>query len=169
MVYVDDMLMSATVDNGGRGVKGKWSHLTATTEEELHAFAAQLGLRRSWFQPAKLFPDNAYNRERGQVGAMRSRFHYDVVERVRQKAIALGAVPLHYGSEQWMDLYSHNWRADNTNVAGAVARRTADEAALYGKLAAARQALAVAQNSEPPLFRLDNPEPELLDGEHAPC
>lgn len=34
-----------------RCFKGGSAHLTADTEEELHAFAARLGLKREWFQP----------------------------------------------------------------------------------------------------------------------
>ncbi|QWQ39587.1 DUF4031 domain-containing protein [Streptomyces sp. YPW6] len=40
-----------------------WCHLTADTEDELHAFAARLGLRRSWFQTRAL---HAYLRWRTQ-------------------------------------------------------------------------------------------------------
>ncbi|SKM81422.1 Uncharacterised protein [Mycobacteroides abscessus subsp. massiliense] len=45
-VYVDDMRMPARV---GR-LQARWSHLMADTDEELHAFAARLGLKRSWHQ-----------------------------------------------------------------------------------------------------------------------
>lgn len=38
-VYVDDMPIPA-----------RWSHLMADTDEELHRFAASIGLRRSWAQ-----------------------------------------------------------------------------------------------------------------------
>lgn len=53
-----------------------WSHLVSTTgEAELHAFAARLGLKRSW---AQLRPDA-------------SAAHYDVVPAKRALAIRLGA------------------------------------------------------------------------------
>jgi hypothetical protein len=47
-----------------------WAHLVSDESyEELHDFAARLGLRRAWFQGD----------------------HYDVPEEVRAEAIALGA------------------------------------------------------------------------------
>jgi len=71
-VYVDDSRISATV---GR-IRGRWSHLFADTESELHEFAAAIGLRRSWFQG----------------GAKHGRlWHYDVTDSLRQKAIRAGA------------------------------------------------------------------------------
>jgi hypothetical protein len=66
-VFIDDMRMLATV---GRLTR-RWSHLTATTDEELHEFAARLGLKRSWFQGD----------------------HYDVTDALRTRALAHGAVP----------------------------------------------------------------------------
>lgn len=68
-VYVDDARIPATV---GR-ISGRWSHLFADTQEELHEFAAAIGCRRSWFQ----------DRER--------RWHYDLTESMRQRAIRTGA------------------------------------------------------------------------------
>jgi Protein of unknown function (DUF4031) len=50
-----------------------WAHLVSDTSyEELHAFAAQLGIPRRVFQGD----------------------HYDVPEAVREEALALGAVPV---------------------------------------------------------------------------
>jgi hypothetical protein len=50
-----------------------WAHLVSDTSyEELHAFAAQLGIPRRAFQGD----------------------HYDVPEAVREEALALGAVPV---------------------------------------------------------------------------
>jgi hypothetical protein len=49
-------------------------HLTADTLEELHAFAARLGLRRSWFQDHPRLP------------------HYDLTKSRREQALQLGAV-----------------------------------------------------------------------------
>lgn len=69
-VYVDNHRVPARV---GR-VSGRWSHLTADTPEELHAFAARLGLLRSWYQ------------DKGD-----GRWHYDVTDPKRDAAIALGA------------------------------------------------------------------------------
>ena len=78
-VYVDDMNLPATVQNGPRvSHTSEWSHLFADTEEELHAFAARLGLRRSYFQQGKpdWFP------------------HYDVTKGKRWQALRLGARPV---------------------------------------------------------------------------
>lgn len=71
-VYVDDYRVDATVGS----TKARWSHLQADTEEELHAFALQLGLLRSWFQP----------------GTRPEAAHYDVTDRLRAVAIRMGAV-----------------------------------------------------------------------------
>lgn len=76
-VYVDDMRMLATI---GR-LNARWSHLTADTEEELHEFAAMLGLPRRTAQ----FPGTW-------------KFHYDVTDSTRDRAIALGAVAIGYRS-----------------------------------------------------------------------
>jgi hypothetical protein len=67
-VYVDQPVW----DWRGR----RWCHLLADEEQELHAFAAALGLRRAWFQhsPAKPWKD-----------------HYDLPEHVRREAVAAGA------------------------------------------------------------------------------
>jgi hypothetical protein len=71
--YVDDAQIPAAV---GRLGPRLWSHLTADTVDELHAFAAKLGLKRHWYQ------------ERRTV----DRCHYDVTEWQRDRAIKLGAV-----------------------------------------------------------------------------
>lgn len=75
-VYVDDWRQRACV---GR-ITARRSHLTVGPYddlEELYAFAARIGLRRSWFQN-KPWP----------------RSHYDVTDSKRQQAIAAGAVPV---------------------------------------------------------------------------
>ena len=75
-VYVDDWQQQARV---GR-LSAKWSHLRVgpfDDIEELHEFAARLGLQRRWFQ-GKSWP----------------RQHYDVTETKRQAAIAAGAVAI---------------------------------------------------------------------------
>jgi len=70
-VYVDE----ARIPWRGR----EWSHLIADTTEELHAFAARLGIQRGRFQhkPARPWQD-----------------HYDVTEATRRRAISLGAHPI---------------------------------------------------------------------------
>ena len=64
-VYVDDSRLSWR----GRS----WCHLVADSVSELHAFAAQLGLRQEWFQYRTMYP------------------HYDVTVSVQRRALALGA------------------------------------------------------------------------------
>jgi hypothetical protein len=54
-----------------------WFGLTADTEDELHAFAAKLGLQRSTFQSGSQ-----------QVSVSG---HYDITEGERDRAVALGA------------------------------------------------------------------------------
>jgi hypothetical protein len=59
---------------------GRWSgggHLQADTLEELHAFAAGMGLRREWFQSRPGRPEND---------------HYDLTEPGRVLALELGAI-----------------------------------------------------------------------------
>lgn len=57
-----------------RGLPGKkWCHLISDeSDDELHAFAARIGMKRSWFQP-------------------KSSPHYDLTPTRRAKAVALGA------------------------------------------------------------------------------
>ena len=74
-VYLDDWRQPARLGP----VEDRWSHLVADTDDELHAFAARLGMRREWFQHKEGRPHQA---------------HYDVPERSRDEALALGAVPI---------------------------------------------------------------------------
>lgn len=70
--------MAVYVDDARLAWRGKrWSHLTADTLEELHGFAARLGLRREWFQEGSRFETH----------------HYDVTDSKREYAIFLGATP----------------------------------------------------------------------------
>lgn len=72
-VYVDSLL--ACIPNQ----QWRWNkscHLIADTLDELHAFAARLGLRRAWFQSDARLP------------------HYDLNESRRAKAVVLGAVEI---------------------------------------------------------------------------
>ena len=68
-VYVDKLR-----DWGWR--LGPSCHLIADTNEELHAFAAQLSMKREWFQRSASGP------------------HYDLTAFKRAKAVRLGAVEL---------------------------------------------------------------------------
>lgn len=67
--------MTVYVDSEAIRWRGRqWCHLVADSLDELHRFAALLGLRRSWFQSKARYP------------------HYDVTMAVRNKALLLGAV-----------------------------------------------------------------------------
>ncbi len=72
-VYLDDWRQPARL---GVAVD-RWSHLVADSDDELHSFAARLGMRREWFQCKEGRPHHA---------------HYDLPERSRQDALSLGAV-----------------------------------------------------------------------------
>lgn len=72
-VYLDDWRQPARLGP----VDDHWSHLVADTDEELHAFAGRLGLRRASFQSKAGRPHHD---------------HYDLPERARAAAVGLGAV-----------------------------------------------------------------------------
>lgn len=81
-VYVDEIL-DWTLIAQARGLRyTHWCHLTADTEQELHAFAARLGLRRSWYQ----------RKGRNDVA-----WHYDIVPSKRAHAVRLGAQEVDHG------------------------------------------------------------------------
>jgi Protein of unknown function (DUF4031) len=73
--------MSVYVDHAfAVGDWGRWSgggHLQADTLDELHAFAARIGMRREWFQSKPGRPEND---------------HYDLTRGARTLAIRSGAV-----------------------------------------------------------------------------
>lgn len=82
-VYVDDAFVG--------GDWGRWSgggHMQADTTDELHTFAARLGLKRSWFQSKPGRPDHD---------------HYDLTCGKREQAIRLGAV-----AETWREAARRN-------------------------------------------------------------
>lgn len=79
-VYVDNARIPARV---GR-FNARWSHMFADTQEELHAFAESIGLKRAWFQPGKQYGDKPPRH-----------WHYDVTDSKRTAAIAAGAKPLY--------------------------------------------------------------------------
>lgn len=84
-VYVDNFRCPARI----RGVRGRWSHMTASTPEELLEFATQkLALKPEWMQK-----QCEYGRCAVRDGVCRH-FHFDVVETVRKTAISMGAVPV---------------------------------------------------------------------------
>lgn len=73
MVYVDD-LIPCIPNRMWRWTKS--CHLIADSLDELHAFAAGLGMRRGWFQGRGRMP------------------HYDLTSTLRQAAVAAGAIEL---------------------------------------------------------------------------
>ncbi len=79
-VYLDDWRQPAHLGP----VDDRWSHLIADTDEELHAFARRMGMRREWFQEKPGRPHHG---------------HYDLPERARTEAVANGAVEI-----TWRDL-----------------------------------------------------------------
>jgi hypothetical protein len=79
-VYVDDWRQRALLGH----VDAQWSHLIADSDDELHQFAARLGMKQAWFQSDPRRPH---------------RSHYDVTEALRRQAISLGAVAI-----TWRDI-----------------------------------------------------------------
>lgn len=69
--------MTIYVDQAIHPWRGKkWCHLIADDLDELHNFAAKLGLKREWFQNHKIQP------------------HYDITASKRVEAIELGATSI---------------------------------------------------------------------------
>lgn len=75
MIYVDSVSFypGRMISPMARKHGHKWSHMFADTVEELHRFAAGLGLRKSYFQDKPGFP------------------HYDLTPVKRNMAILKGA------------------------------------------------------------------------------
>jgi hypothetical protein len=80
-VYVDNARIPARV---GR-IRGRWSHLTADTPDELHTFAGSIGLQPDWFQVCK----RPCHKTLPCV-----HWHYDVTDSLRTAAIDAGAKPI---------------------------------------------------------------------------
>ncbi len=79
MVYVDELRDSRVWMVRLAGSKWRYPtacHLWADLPEELKAFSAKLGLKKSWYQPHALVP------------------HYDLTSNKRRQAIEAGAVEL---------------------------------------------------------------------------
>ncbi len=75
------ILVDGITDYGAELTRGlpsrRWSHMVSdASEDELHAFAARLGLKRAWFQ----------------CRPKASSAHYDLVPTKRALAVRLGAV-----------------------------------------------------------------------------
>lgn len=79
-VYVDDIFIPARVRNGARIIDDAWCHLTADSDDELHAMARRIGLRPGWAQHME--NPNRWHR------------HYDVTRRKRAQAVAAGAIEI---------------------------------------------------------------------------
>src|SRR5215207_4963274 len=86
---------------GDRSPTGRWSHLMDDDPDELHDFAAGLGLRPEWIQ---------------QPGTPQE--HYDVVERLRRRAIAAGAVPISYPHDTGTLIATKRLQASALDAAG---------------------------------------------------
>ena len=72
-VYVDNLFKPATVG----AITSEWCHLTADSDQELHAFAKKIGMKRVWAQYS---------------GTWKS--HYDLTVNKRLLAVSLGAVEI---------------------------------------------------------------------------
>lgn len=124
-VIVDNFRTPATV----RGRSDRWSHLTATTQQELHEFAVyKLRLARSWFQ------------DHGD-----GRWHYDLTDAKRTQAIRLGAQPVDIRE---LGEFVRNRRLAEKAKAlrGAILSRIARDSAPLGELA---DSLAVEHRTHP--------------------
>ena len=77
MITIDELFQWPTTI---RCFKDGACHLRSTTsDDELHAFAARLGLRRQWFQTNPKRPGDRYSN------------HYGLTPRRRERALQLGA------------------------------------------------------------------------------
>lgn len=69
--------MTVYVDDAGISYRGRRRHhLTADSKEELHTFAAKIGVRRCWYHGGRTHP------------------HYDVTDPQRSSALLSGAIPV---------------------------------------------------------------------------
>jgi hypothetical protein len=141
-VYVDDASIPAAVGNGRVVHDSRWSHLFADTPEELHAFAAKLGLRRSYFQPGRPRGDGSPSRH----------WHYDLTAGKRAQAIRFGAQPV-TSREAIEIIAAREARAEQARVADQ-ASRAAGLAYRAGDYAKASTWLTVARAADPSRARL---------------
>jgi hypothetical protein len=105
-VYVDEL------NNWGWRL-GPSCHLIADTNEELHAFAAKIGLKRRWFQKSSSAP------------------HYDLTAGRRAQAVAAGAVEI---TRREMVEKCRKWRQEalaRMNAAASEEERAAIRDELY--------------------------------------
>jgi uncharacterized protein DUF4031 len=91
-VYVDDVRAYpiSMIQPSARRFGTLWSHMSADTDEELHAMADKLGLRRSYAQHMD--------------SPQQWRHHYDLIPSKRHQAIRLGAlqVDVDPNLERWI-------------------------------------------------------------------
>lgn len=90
-VYVDDIqeYFSSMITSEAKRFGKKWCHLwTDGNIEELHTFAKEIGLKKSWFQNKKRFP------------------HYDIVPSKRKLALENGAIYMNL--REWYKLQYKN-------------------------------------------------------------
>lgn len=84
-VYVDPLFRWESKDPQAFRVGERnghmWCHMFADTDEELHALAARIGMRREWHQPR---PPHRLS-------------HYDLTPGRRKRAVALGALEVNAG------------------------------------------------------------------------
>lgn len=76
-VYVHPASRGTQAHRVGSRYGHRWCHLLGDSEEELHAFATSIGMKREWFDP------------RDGVG-----FHYNLVPPKRELALRRGAVEI---------------------------------------------------------------------------
>jgi hypothetical protein len=84
-IYIDPLFDT-------RGWSANWPyafacHMMADSDEELHAFAARLGLKRAWHQAR---PPHSVS-------------HYDLTVRRRARAAELGAIEVGAGFRPWRE------------------------------------------------------------------
>lgn len=78
-IYIDELLTypEVAIKPGIRHLGNQWCHMACDGDlNELHDFAARLGLQRRWFQDHRLVP------------------HYDLTPEKRALAVQLGAVQI---------------------------------------------------------------------------
>ena len=136
-VYVDDAHIPATIRNGAARHTSTWCHLFADTQDELHAFAARLGLRRSWFQPGPARGD----------GSPSPYWHYDLTARKRHQALRLGAQAVTW-HQSIQIIHDRETRAERTNLADQ-ASHAAGVAYRAGDYVKASRLLALAHRADP--------------------
>jgi uncharacterized protein DUF4031 len=136
-VYVDDAHIPATVRTGRAAHTPAWCHLFADTHDELHAFAARLGLRRCYFQPGPARGD----------GAPSPYWHYDLTAGKRQQALRLGARPVTW-HQAIQIIRDRQAAAERTNLADQ-ANHAAGLAYRAGDYAKASQLVALARRADP--------------------